>query len=298
MGWVSISHRREFSDGEVWRDIIKVGGSVILDCVIGFLGCFILIVDWRVGLWRKEDRSRGLEVGIDVDQGTIGRVCGEIEGLIGLLQNVKLSNDCRDQWRWNLNEDGCFAVKYLKRTVEERTFQLEISRQDTIWNKLVPKKVNKFMWKALKKRLAVQEELDKRRIDLDMVLCPCCDSGVESCEHSLVLYNMAMGVWEKIHSWWKLGGVSAFSIRVFFYLNRDVNLPNNSRLLWKAVLCTSGYFIWKERNNRVFKAKVSSVNKIVQDIQLKNFDWISRRSKKSIIDWQQWLRDPGKCCIK
>ncbi|GJR70576.1 reverse transcriptase domain, reverse transcriptase zinc-binding domain protein [Tanacetum coccineum] len=160
------------------------------------------------------------------------------------------------------------------------------------------KKVNIFVWRALKKRLSIREELDKRGIDLDTVLCPCCDNGVESCKHSLVLCSMAMGIWEKIHSWWKLGGVSAFSIRDIFYLNGDVNLPNNSILLWQAVLWTYGYFIWKERNNHVFKAKVSSANKIVHGIQLKSFESIARRSKKNSNDWMQWLRDPQKCCIK
>ncbi|GJS77798.1 reverse transcriptase domain, reverse transcriptase zinc-binding domain protein [Tanacetum coccineum] len=292
---------REFNGGRVWRDIIKVGKEIdgvgidfrsfprLFHLDSRLEGRVVEKGRWVEGVWRWE--------WMWIKEPT-GRVSGEMEGLIGLLQNAKLSNDCRDQWRWNLNEDGGFTVKDLTRKVEERTLQLEISRQDTIWNKLVPKKVNVFVWRALKKRLPVREVLDKRGIDLDTVLCPCCDSGVESCKHSLALCNMAMGVWEKIHSWWKLGGVSAFSIRDFFSLNGDVNLPNNSRLLWQAVLWTSGYFIWKERNNRVFKAKVSSVNKIVQDIQLKSFDWIARRSKKSLIDWQQWLRDPGKCCIK
>ncbi|GJW06909.1 hypothetical protein Tco_1569332 [Tanacetum coccineum] len=50
--------------------------------------------------------------------------------------------------------------------------------------------------------------------------------------------------------------------------------------MWQAVLWISGYFIWKERNMRVFKGKASSLNKIVQDIQLKSFEWISRRVGK------------------
>ncbi|GKB43247.1 hypothetical protein Tco_0888189 [Tanacetum coccineum] len=139
-----------------------------------------------------------------------GRVSREMEGLTGLLQNVKLSNDCRDQWRWNLNKDGGFTVKRSNKA----------GRRE----------------------------------------------------------NVAIGDFETRH-----------------------NMEHNSsqkRLLWQAVLWTSGYFIWKERNNRVFKAKVSTVNKIVQDIQLNSFDWIARRSKKNLIDWQQWLRDPEKCCIK
>ncbi|GKE10533.1 reverse transcriptase domain, reverse transcriptase zinc-binding domain protein, partial [Tanacetum coccineum] len=190
-----------------------------------------------------------------------------------------------DIWRWKFTEDGGFAVKELTRLVEERTLDVENMGEDTSWINLVPKKVNIFMWRALKMRLPVREELDKRGIDLDMVLCPCCDSVVESCGHSLVMCSMAMGVWEKVHSWWKLGGVNTFSIRDIFLLNGGVNLTNHS-----------GYFIRKERNNCLFRAKVSSVNKIVQEIQLKSFEWITRRSKKKVIDWHMWLQDPQKCC--
>nr|GEV90189.1 reverse transcriptase domain, reverse transcriptase zinc-binding domain protein [Tanacetum cinerariifolium] len=198
----------------------------------------------------------------------------------------------------SLMKKEVFAVKELTRMHEDRILDVESTGEDTIWLKLVPKMVNIFVWRALKRRLHVREELDKRGVDLDTILYPCCNSVVESCEHSLIMCSMAMGVWEKVHCWWKLGRIKAFSIRDMFSLNGGVNLPNRSRLICQTVLWSSGYFIWKERNSRVFKAKVSSVNKNFQEIQLKSFDWITRRSKKKDIDWPMWLQDPGKCCQK
>ena len=83
-----------------------------------------------------------------------------------------------------------------------------------------------------------------------------------------------------------------------FSLNGNVDVPNNSLHLPQAVIWTSRYFIWKMRNERVFKNKVSSLNKIVQDIQLKSFEWITRRAGKiSDMNWQHWLFDPGKCRV-
>ena len=96
-----------------------------------------------------------------------------------------------------LNEDGEFTVKELTRLVDERILNVDYSGQDTLWNKWVPKKVNIFIWRALRGRLPVREELDKRGIDLDSILCPCCDNVVESCNHCLVLCDLAMKVWEK-----------------------------------------------------------------------------------------------------
>ncbi|GKC47095.1 protein chromatin remodeling 4, partial [Tanacetum coccineum] len=159
----------------------------------------------------------------------------------------------------------------------------------------VPKKVNIFVWRALQGRLPVREELDKRGIDLDTLLCPSCGDMVELCFHCLVMCNFAMSVWEKIYSWWKIGVVNAFSIEEFFSSNGNANIPSHSSRMWQAVIWTSGYFIWKERNERVFKGKASSLNKIVQDIQLKSFEWIVRRSgKKNEMNWQHWLYDPER----
>ncbi|GKC30999.1 ribonuclease H-like domain-containing protein, partial [Tanacetum coccineum] len=68
---------------------------------------------------------------------------------------------------WILDDDGEFRVKELARLVEEKMLHTDSGGQETIWNKLVPKKVNIFVWRALKERLLVRVELDRRDIDLD-----------------------------------------------------------------------------------------------------------------------------------
>ena len=84
-----------------------------------------------------------------------------------------------------------------------------------------------------------------------------------------------------------------FTIEELFSHNGNVRIPSHLALIWQATIWTSGHFIWKERNARVFGNKISSSNKIIQDIQLKGFERIVRRSKKyKSLDWQQWLRDP------
>lgn len=135
------------------------------------------------------------------------------------------------------------------------------------------------MWKALKGIILVRAELDRRGIDLDSVLCPSCNNIVETCTHCLVTCDVGMSVWEKIFDWWKVS-VNAFSIDDFFSSNGGVNVPNFLSRVWQAVIWTSSYFIWKERNAGVFGKKPSITNKIVQDIQLKSFEWIVRISNK------------------
>nr|GFA46487.1 RNA-directed DNA polymerase, eukaryota, reverse transcriptase zinc-binding domain protein [Tanacetum cinerariifolium]GFA47346.1 RNA-directed DNA polymerase, eukaryota, reverse transcriptase zinc-binding domain protein [Tanacetum cinerariifolium] len=71
-----------------------------------------------------------------------GRVCKEFKDLLGVLQHVIIYNNCRDQWRWLLDEDGEFTVKELSKLVEENILCSNNEGQEMLWNKLVPKKVN------------------------------------------------------------------------------------------------------------------------------------------------------------
>ncbi|GKB80764.1 reverse transcriptase domain, reverse transcriptase zinc-binding domain protein [Tanacetum coccineum] len=189
-----------------------------------------------------------------------GRVGRDFEDLVGLLQNVVISNNCKDRWKWLLQEDGDFTVKGLSKMIEEKTLRIENDGQETLWNKCVPKKVNIFVWRALKGRLPVREELDKRGVDLDSILCLCCASAVDSCNHSLVICNFARSVWEKIFIWWKFGGVNAFSIGEIFSSNGNVATSNLSVRLWQAIK--------KEKQNGLatmaFGSKKMSVTKLIE----------------------------------
>nr|GEV14540.1 RNA-directed DNA polymerase, eukaryota, reverse transcriptase zinc-binding domain protein [Tanacetum cinerariifolium] len=183
------------------------------------------------------------------------RLCDGFPRLFHLdrRQEGRAAEKGRDIWQWKLNEEGGLVVKELTKDSGGENFRRrECGRRHGV-AQTCSKKINIFVWRALKRRLSICEELDKRGAGFDTVLCQCCNSVVESCEHSLVIWSMAMGVWEKVHCWWKLGGDKSFSIRDMFSLNGGANPPFHSRLLWQVVLWCSGYFIWKKRNNRLFK---------------------------------------------
>ncbi|GKF38517.1 RNA-directed DNA polymerase, eukaryota, reverse transcriptase zinc-binding domain protein [Tanacetum coccineum] len=189
--WVRLGHWVGGSGSGVWNDIVRVGeeidgmGLEFTTSCIGELGDGRDIRFW-VDRWVDNQR-----------------LCDRFP---------------RDKWRWMLGEDGEFTVKELIRLVEEKILHVESGGQETVWNNLVPKKVNIFVWRALKGRLSVRVELDRRGIDLDSVLCPSCNNIVETCAHCLITCDLAMSVWEKVFNWWKMGSVNAFFIDEFFHL--------------------------------------------------------------------------------
>nr|GEU86156.1 cysteine-rich receptor-like protein kinase [Tanacetum cinerariifolium] len=85
-----------------------------------------------------------------------GRVSREYEEFIRIMQNI-VDHNCKDKWRWTLGGDGEFAVKELARLIEEKVLRVENGGHKTLWNKLVPKKVNVFVWRVLIGRIPVRQ---------------------------------------------------------------------------------------------------------------------------------------------
>nr|GEY41116.1 reverse transcriptase domain, reverse transcriptase zinc-binding domain protein [Tanacetum cinerariifolium] len=176
--------------------------------------------------WKAKSMSLGDRltlIGWEIDGMRI-EFSSSFRGVMGDGRDIRFWVD-RDKWRWVLGKDGEFTVKELARLVEEMIPHVESGSHETLWNKLAPKKVNIFVWMALKGRLHVCVELDKKGIDLDSVLCCCCNNIMETCAHCLVTYDLAMSVWEKVFNWWKVGTVNSFSIDELFSSNGVVNVP-------------------------------------------------------------------------
>ncbi|XP_071707958.1 uncharacterized protein [Rutidosis leptorrhynchoides] len=160
-------------------------------------------------------------------------------------------------------------------------------------NKLVPKKLEIFVWRVCKKRLPVKVELDKRGIDLHSVRCPLCDDGLETVEHSLIFCKCAMDVWDRVFRWWGLGNMTNLSITEILRGNGPSSPSSIGRKIWQGVEWVCAYLIWKNRNEMVFRGKCWNSPVALNEIQVKSFDWISRRLKKKKLDWHSWINDPS-----
>nr|GEY34154.1 reverse transcriptase domain, reverse transcriptase zinc-binding domain protein [Tanacetum cinerariifolium] len=194
----------------VWCDIVKIGeendglGVEFTSFCVGVVGDGMDIRFW-VDRWVDNQR-----------------LCGRFSRLYHLERRKESSVMERgggDRWKWAIGEDGEFTVKELSRLIEEKILR------------------------ALRGRLPVRVELDRRGIDVDSVLCPSCSNIMETCTHCLITCDLAMGVWEKIFNWWKVGVVNAFSLDEFFSSNGNVNVSIYFSPVWQSVIWTTGYFI-------------------------------------------------------
>ena len=132
-------------------------------------------------------------------------------------------------------------------------------------------------------------------MDLHTILCPKCESQCETVEHRLLFCEKVMKVWENIFQWWGLRLNDSFTINDIILHTGNSNMSKDSKMLWSSVVWVTAYMVWKDRNNKVFKGKSENIEKLVQEIQVRSFEWINRRSKKGEFSWDQWLHSPNMC---
>ncbi|XP_071687945.1 uncharacterized protein [Rutidosis leptorrhynchoides] len=129
------------------------------------------------------------------------------------------------------------------------------------------------------KRLPSLVELDKRGIDLHTVRCPLCDDDVESVDHAILFCKHAYDVWAKVFDWWGLSVTSSLSINEMFSNPPSIIVSDMGFMIWQAMIWTSGYLIWWNRNHKVFNNKCWTSPVALCEVQVKSFEWISKRCK-------------------
>lgn len=91
-------------------------------------------------------------------------------------------------------------------------------------------------WEYLfgKGRIPVRFELDKRVIDLNSLLCPWCESSVETIDHCIIGCLEVKETWEKIYSWWGLQPENVSSVSKFLPDGGKATYSDLVKSMWQA----------------------------------------------------------------
>ncbi|GKE84901.1 RNA-directed DNA polymerase, eukaryota [Tanacetum coccineum] len=92
---------------------------------------------------------------------------------------------------WSLAKDGSFWVGETRRLIDAK-FLPSLS-SPTSWDKVLPRKVNIFLWRLALDRLPNRWNLSSRGLDIPSISCPMCNSHVESSSHTFFECTVASG---------------------------------------------------------------------------------------------------------
>ncbi|XP_071689041.1 uncharacterized protein [Rutidosis leptorrhynchoides] len=112
-----------------------------------------------------------------------------------------------------------------------------------------------------------------------------------NCYHKK-LCKTASDVWLGIHKWWNLNVSTSHGLE-WIRASGYGNMSSDKKRVWQAIVWTTCYIIWKNRNQKIFRNDSWAPPKLINEIQIKTFEWISNRSRLIGKDWHRWLLNPS-----
>ncbi|GKD97873.1 reverse transcriptase domain, reverse transcriptase zinc-binding domain protein [Tanacetum coccineum] len=113
---------------------------------------------------------------------------------------------------WNLCPNGTFTVNDARNIIDQKTLP---SLPSTSWDKIIPHKVNIFMWRLSLDRLPHRLNLSLCRMDIPAISCSSCNANVESANHIFFEYIIASDLWKLVYRWCEIPFVKALSFEAF-----------------------------------------------------------------------------------
>lgn len=170
------------------------------------------------------------------------------------ISNIQLS-DIPDRARWKLNASGCFFVESMYNSL--RIVGSKVPRHRRVRASNIPPKYSFCHWLVMRNSLKTKQLLNKRRMGIDPQCILCCRQN-EDCDHLFFQCDYAGMVWKKV-----LVGLGYHRNPLQWrreqrWLHQATRGRNVRARKLKVVLSCTIYYIWQERNLRIFQQSQKS----------------------------------------
>ena len=196
------------------------------------------------------------------------------------------NNDDTLEW---YNREGIAKVFSVKEVWEGiRPRDVEVSWYNVVWFPSCIPRHAFHMWLVAKRRLKTQDRL--RPWDLNVhtknANCPLCDVQPDSHEHLFFECVFARQVWDSMKGLAGLPNVNGSITAIVDVLIPIAKHRSVKSVIAKLVVAACSYYIWLERNSRLFsnqkKTLIQVVDTIKSTIRLKLLSCTFRKSKDAL----------------
>ncbi|GKC94939.1 RNA-directed DNA polymerase, eukaryota [Tanacetum coccineum] len=203
--------------------------------------------------------------------------------------NLKLADDRLVNSFRREPRGGEFSVASIRRVIDDKRLLNVTSK--TRWIKYVPIKVNILAWKVKLDALPTRLNISRRGITIDSIICPICDTGVESSNHLFFMCNLARHLSRMITHWWDIPQVEGNSYDAWCSWLLSLRLQSEYKLILEGIFYVMWWHLWSYRNKLLFESMNPLKATIFDDIVSRSFYWCRFRCKASF-SWNDWLKTP------
>ncbi|CAN1748514.1 Putative ribonuclease H protein At1g65750, partial [Linum perenne] len=190
---------------------------------------------------------------------------------------------------WTPSPDGRFTVSSLRGLLVAEFTGIIGFPADTIWQSLVPSKIACHAWKVYHKKMATIDNLQQKGFALAN-RCVLCGNNLESVDHLFLSCAFTSEVWTLISSKLSIHGPLSSSVVDFIQSWKGLNCSTRFVLAKEVLLHAVFWFIWKERNDRIFHDRTSSVFPTLLKIWFSVGDWLIAHGRFLTADLVMWRR--------
>ncbi|GKA91486.1 putative RNA-directed DNA polymerase [Tanacetum coccineum] len=177
-----------------------------------------------------------------------------------------LSNeDDRLEWRLHDGTVKHFSVSQVWSSIRPRG--VKVPWVDMIWFALNIPKHAFNMWLIINHKLKTQDRLSVWDVSTAIgSTCSLCDSTQDSHEHLFFICPFSNTVWSHMKSKAGLDRVSHDIYAIVDHIGGNASRKSTCIVIAKLVVAASAYFIWQERNWRLFKKTKRSTKQVIECI--------------------------------
>ncbi|GKC91500.1 reverse transcriptase domain, reverse transcriptase zinc-binding domain protein [Tanacetum coccineum] len=193
-----------------------------------------------------------------------GLLTGYLGSRLAQIKVPLLLDDIDDVILWR-DRDGVlrpFLVAYVWDTI--RTRAVIVKLYDVVW---FPHRIPHYaihLWLVFKQKLKTQDRPRQwdvgSSIDLNLLRCPLCDLVPDSHDHLFFECAFSSQVWSKVRVLCGMDTILPRLIDITSFINPISKGKMLISILSRLVLAASSYYIWLERNGRLFKKKTLSLD--------------------------------------
>ncbi|GKV48357.1 hypothetical protein SLEP1_g55180 [Rubroshorea leprosula] len=214
------------------------------------------------------------------------------------IQNVQISQGCKDFWEWVHSKNGKYSTNsaYTLLTNDERD-AAEKTTFIRIWNPILPSKISAFNWQLLQDRIPTKMNLLSRGIIEDIGECKCgiCGEEEEDSKHLFLRCSMVRWLWMACAKWWDIKVTMELDCWNTFRNPESEQKEKCIREGWDCIWSSLVWTVWLARNQKIFQGKEVNREKMLELIQLKSFQWFTTRKERYAFSLTDWFINPVAC---
>ena len=122
----------------------------------------------------------------------------------------------------------------------------------TRWAKSVPIKVNIIAWKVKSNAFPTRFNISRRGMDIDSMVCPICNTGVETTNHIFFQCVVVRQIMRKISYWWNIDYSDVNSYEEWRVWLVSIRIQSKLKGILEGVYFGLWWYMWNFRNKILF----------------------------------------------